>query len=186
MRAAPALPRPARPPKSWPGSGSEGGADRRRRAGRPGCGADVRRARDRVAQRSDRHGPGRADRERGNRARAAPTLARLLAALGPVRRMRLDVAALAPGVVLQLAPGGVESIAHGDERVFVALAVDRDFRARALDVDPHHELLALLLVAGRGLDHHAAAHDVPMELPEFRGLLANRGLEGRRMRHAAK
>jgi hypothetical protein len=61
--------------------------------------------------------------------------------------MALDVAALRAGVILELAPGGIERVAHRDLQVLVVLAGDGDFSTGNLEVDAHRELPAAALVA---------------------------------------
>ena len=91
--------------------------------------------------------------------------------------MQLDVAALQAHLVLEPAPGGVESLAHGHADVLVMLVVDGDLGAGDLEVDTHDELLALALVAPGELDHDPAAHETRMEMLQPLRVLADQFIE---------
>jgi len=84
--------------------------------------------------------------------------------------MQLDVAALAPDMVFELAPRRVERVAQGSAHVLVVLAVGDDFAARRLEVDAYGELRALVPST---LDDHAAGHEALVEVLEVVGMLAD-------------
>jgi len=82
--------------------------------------------------------------------------------------------------------GRVERIAQGDEYVRVVVAVDDDLVLGHPQVEPHVELLALLLVAMALLDGDAAARDARVEGLELRRLLADARFQRLGARHVAE
>ena len=72
----------------------------------------------------------------------------------------------------------VEGLVQRGVKVLMMVVRDRDFRAGHLDVQPHHEFLALVLVARGNFNHHAATDDLAMVAVELFGMLADRRLDG--------
>ena len=103
----------------------------------------------------------------------------------------LYVAAPLPLVVLELSPSCAKCVAQRDIRVLVSVirrvgVPDRDFLLGQRDVDSEVVQKALMLVTRGWLHDDMAAHDVLAEPVEFRGELANTGLESRGGVHLAK
>src|SRR5512143_943334 len=91
--------------------------------------------------------------------------------------VRLHVPAPAPDIVLELAPHGVEAVAHRDVDVLVGMVLGRialhhDFLAGDLEVDPDVKEIAMPAPVRR-FDNDAAAHDAIEELLELPGALAD-------------
>src|SRR5258706_16048545 len=74
------------------------------------------------------------------------------------------IAGIAPdygmGAPFEAALRRMKGIVQGGVEVDVMIVRDDDFAARHLDVEAHHEFLALVLVPRGDFDHHAAADDL--------------------------
>lgn len=86
--------------------------------------------------------------------------------------VRLDLALLVAGQVLELALHRVEGVADRDVDVgvgvvLVGLAAGDQLVARHLEVDADVEMLALLVVAVQQLDRDPAAHDAAVEAAQL-------------------
>jgi len=77
----------------------------------------------------------------------------------PLWLVLLDVATDFARVVLKLAFGCIERIAQGHIDIFGMIAVNHDLAARHANIEAHIEMLALLMVLVRHLDHYPAGHD---------------------------
>jgi hypothetical protein len=97
-----------------------------------------------------------------------------------------DLGLLALHVILDLAARRQEGVANRDVGILVADVIHDQVRARDRDVHGHRELLALLAVVVRLVDHDPASGHVRMELLELGGLLPDQGLERGGYGHVAK
>ena len=88
-------------------------------------------------------------------------------------------------VVLQLPLRGIKSVAQRDIDILVVFVIDHDFAPRHRDVQPHHELTALMLVFVWRVHYHAACGHLRAVLFELGGLGAYMLVERGRVRHIA-
>lgn len=97
--------------------------------------------------------------------------------------VNLDVAALDPHMVFQLADRGIERVPYGNKNVFMlVMTIDHDFLSRRCEINPYLVETALGFVLALRLDRHLAMHDLAGEMIEFFAPLTDLGLDriGRR------
>jgi len=99
--------------------------------------------------------------------------------------VRLHVAPLQPGVILQPAPDGVERVAQRDVGILVVVPVDDDLVVGHVHDHAHVEPVSLLVMSPLLLDCHRAADDVGVELFQLRRLAADPRVERVGGRHVA-
>ena len=99
--------------------------------------------------------------------------------------MRLHFPALPMNAVLHLPDDSVERLAHRHVGVLAGLVGGDDLAAGHVDVHAHLEQVALALVAVDLLDHHMAAGDPGVEIPQLRRQFLDTCVHRRGVLHAA-